>query len=447
MKNKPLFPLFYLLLAIPMALQGQITINSSHMPVSGDTLRYSLAEAASVNATTLNATGANQTWDFSQLNPQSQGLNEYKLALQINPAYSVFFGFSAYGLQTFDTLNLGTIQLTQGYDFLTKTNAVFKAVGRGLSYQNLPVPSFFTDDDEIYQFPLQFGDNDSSTFRVAFDLGGTIALVQKGSRRNSVTGWGTITTPMGTFNALKVETTIWQTDSINLGGFGLPPIPSTRVWFSWWSTSHKMPVFEARGTILPFSTNPVFTEYRFPDQFRACLGYVVSDFSANQTQGTTTDVFQLQDLSQCSPETYFWNVQPGTYTWMNGSTATDPNPSIRFDAAGYYSLGLSVVKGFALDTEQKTDYILISQNSTDAFSGQKIQLHPNPVVQGQNSVLECPGQFKFRIFNGLGQQLGSSDWQVDRAELSTLGLKNGLYWVQIQQENEAGLRVLPLMVH
>ena len=100
MKNKPLFPLFYLLLAIPMALQGQITINSSHMPVSGDTLRYSLAEAASVNATTLNATGANQTWDFSQLNPQSQGLNEYKLALQINPAYSVFFGFSAYGLQT-----------------------------------------------------------------------------------------------------------------------------------------------------------------------------------------------------------------------------------------------------------------------------------------------------------------------------------------------------------
>jgi hypothetical protein len=132
---------------------------------------------------------------------------------------------------------------------------------------------------------------------------------------------------------------------------------------------------------------------------------------------------------------------------MNGSTATDPNPSIRFDAAGYYSLGLSVVKGFSVDTEQKTDYILISQSSTDAFSGPTIQLHPNPVEQGQKSVVECPGQFKLSVLNGLGQQLSISDGQVDRAELSTLGLKNGLYWVQIQQENGAVLRVLPLMVH
>ena len=436
-----------LFLLMGLAVRGQITINSTHMPGSGDTLRYSLAEASSVNTTALNSSGANQTWDFSQLIPQSQGLNEYKLALQINPAYSLFFGLTAYGLKTFDTLNLGTIQLTNGYDFLTKNSSVYKAVGRGLTFQNLPVPSFYSDDDEIYQFPLQYGDNDSSTFRVAFDLGGTIGLVQKGSRRNKVTGWGSITTPFGTFNALKVETTIWQTDSISLNGFGLPPIPSTRVWYSWWSTAEEMPIMEARGNVLPFSTQPVFTEYRFRDVFRPCLGYVVADFTANQTQGTTADVFQLQDASQCAPETYFWNVQPGTYTWMNGSAATDPNPSIRFDAAGYYSLGLSVVKGFSIDTEQKTDYILISQSSTDAFSSPTIQLYPNPVEQGQKSVVECPGQFKFSVLNGLGQQLSISDGHVDRAELSTLGLKNGLHWVQIQQENGAVLRVLPLMVH
>lgn len=436
-----------LFLLMGLAVRGQITINSAHMPGSGDTLRYSLAEAASVNTTALNSSGANQTWDFSQLIPQSQGLNEYKLALQINPAYSLFFGLTAYGLKTFDTLNLGTIQLTNGYDFLTKNSSVYKAVGRGLTFQNLPVPSFYSDDDEIYQFPLHYGDNDSSTFRVAFDLGGTIGLVQKGSRRNKVTGWGSITTPFGTFNALKVETTIWQTDSISLNGFGLPPIPSTRVWYSWWSTAEEMPIMEARGNVLPFSTQPVFTEYRFRDVFRPCLGYVVADFTANQTQGTTADVFQLQDASQCAPETYFWNVQPSTYTWMNGSTATDPNPSIRFDAAGYYSLGLSVVKGFSIDTEQKTDYILISQSSTDAFSSPTIQLYPNPVEQGQKSVVECPGQFKLSVLNGLGQQLSISDGQVDRAELSTLGLKNGLHWVQIQQENGAVLRVLPLMVH
>ena len=436
-----------LFLLMGLAVRGQITINSAHMPGSGDTLRYSLAEAASVNTTALNSSGANQTWDFSQLIPQSQGLNEYKLALQINPAYSLFFGLTAYGLKTFDTLNLGTIQLTNGYDFLTKNSSVYKAVGRGLTFQNLPVPSFYSDDDEIYQFPLQYGDNDSSTFRVAFDLGGTIGLVQKGSRRNKVTGWGSITTPFGTFNALKVETTVWQTDSISLNGFGLPPIPSTRVWYSWWSTAEEMPIMEARGNVLPFSTQPVFTEYRFRDVFRPCLGYVVADFTANQTQGTTADVFQLQDASQCAPETYFWNVQPGTYTWMNGSAATDPNPSIRFDAAGYYSLGLSVVKGFSIDTEQKTDYILISQSSTDAFSSPTIQLYPNPVEQGQKSVVECPGQFKLSVLNGLGQQLSISDGHVDRAELSTLGLKNGLHWVQIQQENGAVLRVLPLMVH
>ena len=144
MKNGGLFCFFSLFLMHGIAVKSQITIASTHMPGSGDTLRYSLAQAASVNTAALNATGANQTWDFSQLNPQSQGLNEYKLALQINPAYSLFFGITAYGLKTFDTLNLGTIQLTKGYDFLSKNSSVFKAVGRGLTYQNLPVPSFYT---------------------------------------------------------------------------------------------------------------------------------------------------------------------------------------------------------------------------------------------------------------------------------------------------------------
>ena len=446
MKNGSLFCFFSLLLMHGIAIKSQITISSTHMPGSGDTLRYSLAQASSVNTAALNATGANQTWDFSQLTPQSQGLNEYKLALQINPAYSLFFGLTAYGLKTFDTLNLGTIQLTKGYDFLAKNNSVFKAVGRGLTYQNLPVPSFYTDDDEIYQFPLQFGDNDSSTFRVAFDLAGTLGLVQKGSRRNQVTGWGSITTPYGTFNALKVETTVWQTDSISIGGFGLPPIPSTRVWYSWWSTATEMPIFEARGNVLPFSTAPVFTEYRFRDQFRACLGYVVADFAANQTQGTTTDVFQLQDQSQCAPETYFWNVQPATYTWMNGSAASDPNPSIRFDAAGYYSLGLTVFKGFTLDSEQKTDYILIAQSSLESEGQPLLQLHPNPSTAGQPSVVRFPGTFRVKLFNGLGRELSCTDWQTETALLSGSGLAEGLYWVQVLKQDGSSTKLMPWML-
>ena len=235
-----------ILLVSQLTAFGQITITSNHMPLSDDTIRYSI-----VNPTTVvdyNTGGANQNWDFTHVTPTAQGVYEYKSAGQVNLSYLLFFGLSAYGLKIFDTINVGTFNLTDGYDFYKNSSTTFEAVGRGIEYSGIPSPSFFTDDDEIYQFPLQYSDRDSSTFRVKNDFAGIISLIQKGYRINEVEGWGNVVTPYGSFNCLKVKTIINEADSIVISSLPLPSIPRITVEYKWLATEEKIPVFEVIGT-------------------------------------------------------------------------------------------------------------------------------------------------------------------------------------------------------
>ncbi|MFN9110123.1 MAG: hypothetical protein ACK5XN_08645, partial [Bacteroidota bacterium] len=74
----------FTLLAVSMLLSNlsaQITIGTSHMPRSNDTLRYS--EAALTSSVDYRKSGASQTWDFRSLQPNGQGLYEYKSAVQV----------------------------------------------------------------------------------------------------------------------------------------------------------------------------------------------------------------------------------------------------------------------------------------------------------------------------------------------------------------------------
>lgn len=217
------------------------------MPASGDTLRYSSASPLNIDSTWM-ARGGNQNWDFSNLTSIGQGLFEYKSA---NKTPYAFYFFGQIGQKTADSLGGGPFLFKNIYSFYTKSSTVFKTEGLGYSYSGIPLASMYTDEDEIYQFPLQYNDSDVSTFRFVFSIPGQtlFSFVQAGKRTNVVDAWGSIKTPYKTYSdVIRVMTFVDEVDTL-VSQFTKIPIARKQVSYKFLATSEKIPVLEVVGTL------------------------------------------------------------------------------------------------------------------------------------------------------------------------------------------------------
>jgi hypothetical protein len=113
----------------------------------------------------------------------------------------------------------------------------------------LPLPAIYTSPDVIYTFPIAFGNADSSTssFNLTIPLGAVNFNVTRNQKRvNNVDAWGSISTPAGTFDVLRVVSTINRIDSIKTSfiSFGTPTNP---VEYKWLAAGKKIPVLQING--------------------------------------------------------------------------------------------------------------------------------------------------------------------------------------------------------
>lgn len=262
---------------ISLSVIAQPSITSASMPKAGDTLRYSTASPTSLPSN-FETGGANASWDFSKLTPLTQTLNNYYSASKT--PYGFYF-FGQIGQKTADTIGAGPITLTNVYSFYTNSSKVFKAEGIGYQYSGFPLASMYKDDDEIYQFPLNYGDVDTSTFNFKFSIPGDLfALVQSGTRVNNADGWGTIKTPFGEYkDVLRLKTFVDEIDTVT-SQFGKFPIPRKTLTYRWLSTTERIPVMEIQGTIVAQTGKFTPTQVRYRDGF---IGKLSS--SAIETEG------------------------------------------------------------------------------------------------------------------------------------------------------------------
>ncbi len=280
--------ILFFLIVNSFLLKSQITITPNQMPVSGDTIRYSNATLSSLGNYTL--TGTNHIWHFDTLRPISQSIREFKSGL--NTPYFILFGITAYGEKTIDTvpipnipvLGLPTISITDVYNFYKKSPALlptkFVAEGLGLKLSGIPVPNTFSDEDELYFFPLNYGNRDSSTFRFSTISNTLIPFryIKQGYRITEADGWGTVTTPYGTANCLRVITTQYSIDTIKgtvtIPGFGTQPFAfgfkNYQRSYQWLSLGEHIPFLEVSGTLNNTLFTPTQVKYR--DISRAIVG-------------------------------------------------------------------------------------------------------------------------------------------------------------------------------
>lgn len=246
--------------ALNVSAQSPITLSNSNMPGNNDTLRYTNASPNSLSNYT--QTGVNYTWDFSTLVSLNEGVRNFKNALQTPYAF-YFLALNAYGEKIADTLGAGPISITNYYNFYKKQTSpvnAFIADGVGMTFSSVPVPSYYSDKDELYKFPMTYPQYDSTTFKFSTVSNSLLPITYSkgGYRTTRVDGWGTVITPYDTVSCLRLITTQYAMDTIktSIGPITVPfGFPNFQRSYQWMSLNSKIPFLEVTGSLV----NDVFT--------------------------------------------------------------------------------------------------------------------------------------------------------------------------------------------
>lgn len=257
--------------------QSPISLTSANFPSNNDTLRYSVAQlTTAINYT---QTGTNFNWNYSSLVPMRQAVRSYKLGL-LTPYAFFFLSPSEYGEKIADTLGAGPLTITNYYNFYKKQTSPINAYvvdGAGMTFSSIPVPSYYSNKDELYVFPLSYPQYDSTTFKYSTSSSTLIPIQysKTGYRVTKVDGWGNITTPFGTAPCLRLVSTQYSMDSIKNTIVPIPfGFPNNQRSYQWLTTSSKIPFLEVNGNLV--GSNFTVTEIRYRDIARSLAS--VSEF-------------------------------------------------------------------------------------------------------------------------------------------------------------------------
>lgn len=432
------FTTLLLLMMFSLVVNAQITIINTDLPGSGDTLRYSNVNFDGTIDSIYSQTGANMVWDFSYLEADGQDIDEYKPSLQ-TPYAGFFLGANRYGKLEADSIGFGQFQFEEVYRFYKNTATKFEIEGVGLKYTGFPIPSYYSDNDEIYQFPLDYNDVDSSTFDYTLNIL-VGSLTTSGYRKNTVDGWGQIITPYGTFNALRITTDIVSRDSIAFGvlNFGFD---NHQREIKWLATGQGYPVFQVAGQVALGSFIPNSVTYR--DSFRTTPVSPfapTASFEADNVLPFTTDTVEFSTNSFLAQHN--WSFNPATVTYVNGTNSTSQNPEVTFDVAGVYDVSLTVTNLFGSDDTTTLDYITVSWpvSTTNLVEDNNFKLYPNPTsdVLTLEYMLSQKEAVNIALHDVQGRQVALLQSETQSAgqqqavfNLKEYNLTNGVYFVKM----------------
>ncbi len=250
-----LLPVFLLLTGLSISANGQITIDQSDMPSKDDTVRSSIG--LNLEFIDFTETGEDFLWDFSQLIPIRQRVDTFLSPFDLPLIYWLFGISSDFGVKGFEGLPIPGFPFSDQYDFYKKKNDGYRAIGLGVSIFDFPFPIFYDDPDLVYKFPMDYGTNWSSQAHFAQELPSVGYLEKTRTHVDTVDGWGTLITPYGTFEVLRIKSEVTETDSLYMDSLEIG-IPYSRDYtlYQWLGKGQKIPLLQIASSL-----GGVFAEY------------------------------------------------------------------------------------------------------------------------------------------------------------------------------------------
>jgi hypothetical protein len=244
---------------LPTILCAQITLEVSDFADGGDTVRVSNSNDFSLDYT---STGESYNWDFSSLVAESQSLKDFQS--MDNASTIPSFTFGAFATEAYQATNFAEtvdIPLDQAGDFLPisidainqfSKNATdgITSVGLSVGISGTEIPVLSDTIETRYALPMNYGDNYTSNGYSYLDLNPIFNAIwiQYRTRNTQVDGWGNITTPYGSFEALRIRHEVIESDSVYIDLFGGPqwfelPVPISYE-YEWITKNEKEPILK-----------------------------------------------------------------------------------------------------------------------------------------------------------------------------------------------------------
>ncbi len=86
----------------------------------------------------------------------------------------------------------------------------------------------------------------------------------------------------------------------------------------------------------------------------------IADFILERYTACSYQTIQLFDNSYNEPLEWEWNIEPSSYSFVDGTSSHSPNPHVRFEATGDYMISLKNSNDYGEDEVIKYDIITIS---------------------------------------------------------------------------------------
>ncbi len=226
------------------ALIGQIVVESADMPAQGDTVRISVG--LNTNIANYTETGEDFVWDFSALSATAQNIDTFVSVSSTPLAYQFFFSFNSNLANRYlSNVSIPNYELSEVYNFYKNTSSMFTNTGYAATINGLPLPIKFDNADVWYKFPLEYGNTYSSASNFEYSIPNMGYLTIKRTRKNTVDGWGKITTPFGTFDVLRIKSEVTEFDSTYIDSIQTG-LPLNRIYteYKWLAKGQKEPVLQ-----------------------------------------------------------------------------------------------------------------------------------------------------------------------------------------------------------
>ncbi len=250
--QKSFVALFFLL--ISLYAFPQIVITESDFPTPGYAYPYSQKPAPGIEIDSYTDSGANIIWDFSAITKTEQNLIRFISPTSTEIQYICIAVFNnpldpehdsdvaKPGEEMSDPM--GSIQVTDVFEFFQIQADAYVSTGRSANVNGIPTCVKNEPADTIFKLPLNYGDTLSSNSAFEISIPGVGYYGQTIQRFSVADAWGTVITPFGTYNSLRIKSIIEFEDSIFYDSYGFgTTIPHTETHYIWLTNDFKIPVF------------------------------------------------------------------------------------------------------------------------------------------------------------------------------------------------------------
>ncbi|NQU34032.1 MAG: T9SS type A sorting domain-containing protein [Bacteroidetes bacterium] len=314
------FAILIVLTITMLNVNAQISIDKNDMP-SPDNI-FHLSTGINLDIIDYEETGENHIWDFSQLVPISQRVDTFVSQLNAPLFYLLFYGLSS-NLAKKENINIPIPEfpISSAYTFFNNTNSYYGEVGDAVMLYGLPIPLKYNSPDILYQFPMEYGNTNNSYAEFGLGLENYGYLGKQISRNNTVDGWGKLTTPYGTFDALRLVSEVIEFDSIYIDSLNIG-LPINRVYteYSWLGKGMGVPLLKITSSfggaivtyldsarIVPSSVdNNKLTTMNivvYPNPASQIINFEIEHFSSSEIK---LEIYNLSGQFVCG-DTYYCN--------------------------------------------------------------------------------------------------------------------------------------------